>query len=220
MGNSVLKEFFNKEWQEFILFHSEVVHFKSGDYLFKVGDDTHGIYLLNQGKVKVTTNGVNNTERIVRLATVNDVIGHRGFGGTWKYTVSAVALEDCVLLFIPLKIFEFAFKSNADFAYYMLIFFAEELRQSEKFASQLPIRNVIASVLYDNLKTFGYAEGSTTKLSYTLSRKDMASKAGTRYETVIRTLADFNNEKIIKIDGKSIHILDEQLLFELKEGLK
>lgn len=220
MGSNILHQFFNEEFREFILFHSEVINLKSGDYLFKVGDDTHGIYLLNHGKVKVTTNGINNTERIIRLATVNDIIGHRGFGGAWKYTVSAVLLENSEFLFIPQNIFDFAFKSNPDFAYYMLIFFAEELRQSERFASQLPIRNVIASVLYSNLKTFGYAEGSTTKLSYTLSRKDMASQAGTRYETIIRTLADFNTEKIIKIDRKSIHILDEQQLFELKEGLK
>lgn len=123
-------------------------------------------------------------------------------------------------MFIPLKIFNAAIRSNPDFAYFMMMFFAEELRESERLATQLPIRNVIASVLYNNLQVFGLSKGSKTKLSQTLSRKDLASQAGTRYETLVRTLADLNNEGIIKIDGKSIHILNENELIALKDGLK
>ena len=98
------------------------------------------------------------------------------------------------------------------------MFFAEELRESERLATQLPIKNVIASVLYNNLQVFGFEKGSSTKLSHTLSRKDLASQAGTRYETLVRTLAELNSENIIKLDGKAIHILDLEKLVHLKEG--
>ncbi len=220
MKGNILKKFFSKEYIEFILFHSKIISLDPGDYLFKTGDQTTGIFILNSGKLKVSTSALNNTERIIRIVTNHEIVGHRGFGGEWKYTISAIAMEKCELLEIPLKIFDMAFRTHPDFAYFMMIFFADELRQSEEFAVQLPIRNVIASVLYTNLKTFGYAEGSSTMLSYSLSRKDLAGQAGTRYETIVRTLADFNNEKIIKIEGKSIHILDEKKLFELKEGIR
>ena len=99
------------------------------------------------------------------------------------------------------------------------MFFAEELRESERLASQLPIRNLIASVLYNNYKVFGFEEGSETKLSYTLSRKDIASQAGTRYETVVRVLTSLNKEEVIQIDGKAIHILNLEKLNEIKVGL-
>lgn len=174
--------------------------------------------MVNSGKIKVIAKTGNGTERIIRLVSDNDLLGHRGFGGTWKYTVSAIALEDSELLFIPLEIFNSAVKANPEFAYFMMMFFAEELRDSEHLASQMPIRNVIASVLYNNFNVFGLEQGSKTKLSHTLSRKDLASQAGTRYETLVRTLADFNNEGIIKIEGKAIHICNLNALIALKNG--
>lgn len=218
--NAVLKKYCSEAWCDFIFFHSKVVTFEKEEFIFKAGDKALGIHFVNSGKVKVVARTGNDTERIIRLAAEDDILGHRGFGGEWKYTVSAIALEDTELLFIPLGIFNEAFRANPEFAYFIMMLFAEELRESERLASQLPIRNVIASVLYNNLQVFGYAKGSKTKLSHTLSRKDLASQAGTRYETLVRTLADFNNEGIIKIEGKTIHILKEQVLVDLKEGSK
>lgn len=217
--NVVLEKYCSEGWCEFIQFHSQKVRVKSGEYIFKLGDNTAGVHIINSGKVKIIAPTGNNTERIIRLGAKDDIIGHRGFGGSWKYTVSAIALEDTELLFIPLEIFTIAIKSNPEFAYFMMMFFAEELRESERLASQLPIRNVIASVLYNNLEVFGFAKGSNTKLSHTLSRKDLASQAGTRYETLVRNLADFNNEGVIKTEGKAIHICDVKRLRELKEGM-
>lgn len=216
--NVVLQKYCSESWCKFILFHSTVISVKSDNYVFQSGETTLGIHIVNSGKIKVIAKTGNGTERIIRLVSDNDLLGHRGFGGTWKYTVSAIALEDSELLFIPLEIFNSAVKANPEFAYFMMMFFAEELRDSEHLASQMPIRNVIASVLYNNFNVFGLEQGSKTKLSHTLSRKDLASQAGTRYETLVRTLADFNNEGIIKIEGKAIHICNLNALIALKNG--
>lgn len=216
--NVVLQKYCSESWCKFILFHSTVISVKSDNYVFESGETTLGIHMVNSGKIKVIAKTGNGTERIIRLVSDNDLLGHRGFGGTWKYTVSAIALEDSELLFIPLEIFNSAVKANPEFAYFMMMFFAEELRDSEHLASQMPIRNVIASVLYNNFNVFGLEQGSKTKLSHTLSRKDLASQAGTRYETLVRTLADFNNEGIIKIEGKAIHICNLNALIALKNG--
>ncbi len=218
--NSVLKKHCSEYWYEFILFYSAIIKVKKNEYVFQSGEETNGIFIIHSGKAKVVAETGNDTVRIIRLAAEGDILGHRGFGGSWKYTVSAIALEDLELLFIPLKIFNEAIRANPEFAYFMMMLFAEELRESERLASQLPIRNIIASVLINNLTVFGFAKDSKTKLSHTLSRKDLSSQAGTRYETVVRTLAEFKNEGLIKIEGKSIHILNLPNLIELKEGLK
>lgn len=215
----VLSQYCSEEWCEFIKHYSQIIKVKAGDYIFRAGEETKGLYIIVSGKVKVTTNAGHNTERVIRLATDNDILGHRGFGSEWKYTVSSIALTEVSLHFIPLKIFNYAFRANPDFAYYMMMFFAEELRESEGLASQLPIRNTIASVLYKNYQTFGLEKGSKTKLSFSLNRKDLASLAGTRYETLVRMLADFNNEGVIKIDGKSIHIMNLKKLIAIKDGV-
>lgn len=213
-----LSKYCSEEWCEFGVSFCEKVTIKSGDSIFKIGDEVKGLFFIEKGKVKITTNNDSDSERIIRLASDGDIFGHRGFGGTWIYTISAFALEKTELVFIPIKIFNYLVKTNPEFAYFMMIFFAEELRESEALASQLPIKNVIASVLYNNYKVFGFEQGSNTKLSYTLSRKDIASQAGTRYETVVRVLNELNKEKIINIEGKSIHILNIDLLEKVKNG--
>ncbi|MFN5416704.1 MAG: Crp/Fnr family transcriptional regulator [Flavobacteriia bacterium] len=211
----ILKKYCSKEWCDFVEFHSKTVILQEGEFIFKSGEKTEGLFIIIDGKVKISTNSGEKNERVIRLATNDDLLGHRGFGGSWEYTVSATCLTTTKLLFIPMAIFNDLVKGNPDFAYFMIIFFAEELRETENLASLRPIKNIIASVLLRNYKVFGIEENETSKLSYTLSRKDMASLAGTRYETLVRTLAEFNNENIIKIDGKSIHILDVSKLEEL-----
>jgi CRP-like cAMP-binding protein len=213
-----LSEYFSPEWHEFVIFHSQMIKYKSGEYIFKVGEETKGLFFIQKGKVKITTNSGGKTERIIRLVKEGDILGHRGFGGNWKYSISAVALQESELLLMPIKIFNQTVRANPEFGFFMMMFFAEELRESERLASQLPIKNIIASVIYDNFKVFGFEEGSSTKLSYTLSRKDIANQAATRYETSIRVLSEFVKDKIISIDGKSIHILDLNRLKSLKEG--
>lgn len=213
-----LSEYCSPEWREFVLFHSQVLKYKAGEIIFKVGEDTTGLYIINHGKVKITTKSGQKEERIIRLVKDGDILGHRGFGGDWKYTISAITFEETELLFIPLNIFHQTVKANAELGFYMMMFFAEELRDSEQLAQQSPVRNSVASVLYNNYEVFGFENENSTKLSYTLSRKDIANQAAIRYETTIRVLTDFVKENIIEIEGKSIKIIDLEKLNKIKKG--
>lgn len=213
-----LSEYCSPEWREFVMFHSQVIKYKSGEFIFKVGEETKGLFVIQRGRVKITTNSGQAEERIIRLVKEGDVLGHRGFGGDWKYTISAKTLEDSDLLLIPLNIFNQTVKANAALGFYMMMFFAEELRESEQLARQLPVRNIVASVLYNNYEVFGFENENSNKLSYTLSRKEMANQAAIRYETTIRILMDFVKEKIIETDGKSIKIIDLDRLKRIKNG--
>ena len=204
---SFIEKYCTNEWKEFIDFHKKVYTYKKGEFIFEAHEQTKGLYIIDKGSVKITYKQYDGSDRLIRLATNGDVLGHRGFGGNWTYPISALALEATEVSFIPVNVFETVAKVNPEFTYHLMMFFAEELRKSEAKIKHYPVRILIAKAIYDNYKTFGFEEGSETKLSYTLSRKDIASKAGTTYETVIRTISDLNNEGILKIDGKSLHIL-------------
>lgn len=215
--HKILKKHCTKEWLEFINYHCDIQLYKKGESIFNIGDQTKGLYLINYGKVKVlTSNG--ETQRIIRLASDGDILGHRGFGGTWTYSITAIALDDTELTFLPINIFNQIVKGNPELGYFMVMFFAEELRDSERLARLTQVKNGVSSVLYQCYKTFGLEKENKTLLEYTLSRKDIANKAGVSYESVVRTLSDLNKEKIIKIDGKNIHILDLKSLRELAKG--
>ena len=217
--DSFLKQYCSPEWQKFVNFHTQEFLFKAKDLIFKEGDKTLGLYIVTSGKVKVITKNEAGS-RLVRLAGDGDILGHRGFGGDWTYPISAIALENTSVKFIPIEIFNQVARSNSEFTYQLMMFFAEELRLTEEKLTQLPVKNRVAKAIYFTYKAFGFKEDEPGLLAFTLSRKDMASKAGTTYETVIRVLSDLNNQQIINLENKEIRIVDFDQLVELSRPLK
>ena len=202
-------------WIAFLNHYTQTLELKANELIFKEGMPVEGLYSVLQGKAKVMQKE-DDDERLVRLVAAGDVLGHRGFGGNWKYPISAVALVPTTLEFLPLSAFDLIAKINATFVYNLMMFFAEELRISEERKLQLPVMQRIAKSLLMNYDAFGFAEGSTY-LSYSISRKDIASHAGTTYESVVRTLADLNKRETIHLSGKAISILDLDGLRSLAE---
>ena len=217
--DSFLKQYCSPEWQEFVEFHKIVKEFEEDDLIFNEGDPVNGLYIVNAGKVKVYTTETDGKENIIRLAADGEVVGHRGFGGDWVYPVSAKTYEKTITTFIPLNVFNTVAKANAEFTYHLMMFFAEELRYSEQKMMQIPVKNRIAKAILMNYNVFGADPKDIAKISYTISRKDYASKVNTTYETVIRVLSDLNKEKIIKLDGKSIRILNFDGLTQLSQSV-
>jgi CRP-like cAMP-binding protein len=54
------------------------------------------------------------------------------------------------------------------------------------------------------------------KNNFAISREDLASMVGTATESVIRTLSDFKDEKLIEIKDKHIEIVNAGKLSSMK----
>ena len=218
--DSFLKQYCSPEWQEFVEFHKVLMEFNENSLIFNEGDVVTGLYIVNKGKVKVFCTEEDGKENIIRLAADGEILGHRGFGGDWTYPVSAKTYEKTIVTFIPLNIFNIVAKANAEFSYQIMMFFANELRISEEKIIQVPVKNRIAKAILMNYNVFGADSKDALKISYTISRKDYASKVNTTYETVIRVLSELNKEKIVELEGKSIRILNFEELRNLSKWTK
>lgn len=210
--DSFLKQYCSPEWQKFIDFHKKSIEVEADTCIFKEGEKAEGLYIINKGKVKVMMNSQDKNERLIRLAADGDILGHRGFGGNWTYPISARTFEKTTLSFIPIEVFKTIAKTNIDFTYNLMMFFAEELRRSEEKITQIPVKNRIAQAILLNYSVFGADKNDKAKISLTLSRKDFANKAGTTYESVVRVISELNKLNIIETVGKSIRILDFEKL--------
>lgn len=187
------------------------IEVKKGDYIFKEGDKLLAIHIITNGKVKVFTNFEGDRMRILRLAASGNVLGHRGLGGDFTYSVSAQALTNTSMVVIPLDFFLKMLESNNHFCYYFSLFFAEELKKSEQRVKDISHKNVkqrVAQALMMNLMTFGYGEGR--ELSYSLSRTEISEIAATTYESVVRALKTLSDEGLIGIKGKVLEIYNEE----------
>ncbi|MBM1107748.1 Crp/Fnr family transcriptional regulator [Aurantibacter crassamenti] len=185
---------------------------KKGQQFIMEGAPVTGLFFLLHGKVKVLRTGLHGKEQIVRFAKEGEIIGHRGFGTKETYSISAVAIEDCILCYFSIENIQELLRVEPIFTYDFMLFYANELNKSEdkvKSLSQMTVRErVIDTLLYVNRK-FGR---KSSFISILLSRREYADYAGTTEEQVIRVLSALKKEKLITTKGKRIGIVDISLL--------
>lgn len=196
------------EWRELVKLKRDVLTIKKGAAVFEQGDQVQGIYFILEGKFKIHMTWGSKTY-IARLAKDGDILGHRGFGLDQTYPITATALEDSILCFVQLELFQTLLRTNIQLSNELLWLFADELKLTERrmrHLAHMSVKGRIAESLLLIRKTFQEKEDGS--LGYALPRKDIADLAGTTYETVIRTLNDFVSEGIIKLQGKDIFLLN------------
>jgi CRP-like cAMP-binding protein len=197
-----------KEWIPSIEQFKTTFHFKKGEQLFKEGDKVKGIYFLKKGKLKVHKLWSEGRQMVIRFAKEGDVIGHRGLGSDTVYPVTATALEDVVACFIERSFFLQSIQVNPDFALQLMIFYADELQDAEKRIRDLALMDVrgrISDTFLMLQKKFG--TDNEGFIDVTLTRQDIASFAGTIYETFFKVADEFAKQKIIRYAGKRLKIL-------------
>lgn len=177
--------------------------------MFKEGEPVNGMFFIYKGKFKVHKKWDNDKELIVRLAKNGDIVGHRGLGNDTIYPASATALESSDVCFINLEFFFSTLKVNYEFLLQLMMFFAGELKESEKRMRNLahmPVKGRVGGALLLMHEKFGTSKDGY--IDIILSRQDLASYTGTTYETVFRIINDLVQEGAIALNGKSIKITD------------
>ena len=203
------------EWTPSIEQYKKTIRLKKGELLFKEGDSVKGIYFLKKGKLKVHKFWEENKQMIIRFAKEGDVIGHRGLGNNTKYPVSATALEDIIVCFIERNFFLQSLQVNPAFTYNLMVFYSNELQDAEKRIRDLALMDVkgrIADAFIMLYNRFGVDDEGY--INITLTRQDIASFAGTIYETFFKIASEFVKQKIIHYSGKRIKILKMSRLKE------
>jgi CRP/FNR family transcriptional regulator len=201
--------------------HIEVINdkkvcniYKKGQQLFNEGAYPFGVFCINDGKVKLSHQGDDGKEHIIRLLKGGDVLGYRALLSGDRYSASAIALEDTQVCFIPKDVFVNVLQHDAGMAFEMMKVLSDELHRSEiklTHLAQKPIRERLAETLLFIKETYGFeADGIT--LAVKLSREEIANLVGTATESTIRLLSEFKKDGMIELDGKKIRILKTKQL--------
>ncbi|MBH8557988.1 Crp/Fnr family transcriptional regulator [Hymenobacter negativus] len=184
--------------------------YQKGQRIFHEGSPALGLHCVNQGKIKVTKASGEGKEQIVQLAKGGDVLGFQSVLTDTRYSTSAVALEDCVVCFIPRSDFFRVWQSNVQFSTSLMQMMARALGAAEVQMLHLaykPVRERLAGALLLLARTF--RKGDEAEIfSMSISREDLASLVGTAKETAIRLLSEFKEAGIIASRGSEVTILN------------
>lgn len=204
------------EWRALIGLHKTTALHRKGKRIFSEGDAVEGMYFLLEGTAKIFMQWGEQKELIIRFANTGDPLGHRGTVAGSAYPVSATTLEESRICYVPNTFLETTLKTNAGFSNALLRVYAADLQKAEKRMRDLAHMDVggrIALALLELKDIFG--TGKDNFISVPLLRQDIASYAGTTYETVFKFFALLTKKKIISTSGKLIRINNEGALKKL-----
>ena len=218
-GSSSIFKGLSQKDKEALAQHHSIVTYKKGEYLFKEGDKTKGLICLVSGKVKIFKEGVGGREQILKMVKQQGLIGFQTVFSDNSWSVSASAIEECVICILEKNTLVNIVKKNGVLALKFLRLVTEELGFSFNRTvslSQKHVRGRLAESLLILRDTYGYESDGKT-LAVSLSREDIAHFSNMTTSNAIRTLSNLATEGIIKIKGRKIGILDNTTLEHISE---
>lgn len=193
---------------------------KKGEVIFKEGERLGGVFCVRGGVSKLSKMSDNGRDQIVKLATKGEVLGQRSVISSETTNLSATALEDMEVCFIPKSHIEEPLQNNPVFTNAVLKHMAQELKFADDIIVNMVQKTVqqrLAEVLMYLEDTFGI--DSEGYLYLQLSRADIADVVGTATELLIRTLTKFKKEGWVSTTAKRIKLEDKKALYNIVEGL-
>ncbi len=190
--------------------------FKKKDVIYHEASFAAGIFFLAKGKIKTSKVNSDGKEFITSLIGDGEFFGYSALIEDSPYSDSAVALEDAEVCVIPKEDFFALLHNSRDISAAFIRMLSNDVKEKEQRLLQLAynsVRKRVAEALL--LLKERYADGKDP-FSMAISREDLSNLAGTAPETVIRTLSDFKEEKLVEVKGSMITILLPEKLAQMK----
>jgi CRP-like cAMP-binding protein/CheY-like chemotaxis protein len=195
----------------------DVRNYRKKDVIYTEGSHPRGIYFISKGKVKTFQTSESGKELITSLHKEGEFFGYLALLQEQSYNNSAAALEDSEIFMIPREDFFSLLFKNAEVSRKFIGILSNSLRENEEQLVKLAyssVRKRVAEALVKLSDKFSKEDQSG--FSMNISRDDLANLVGTATETVIRTLSDFKDEKLIDVAGGTVTVLQYEKLRSMK----
>lgn len=191
---------------------------KKGEPIFEEGESVNGIFCVKDGVCKLSKLSANGKDQIVKLVKSGELLGQRSLISEEPANLSAVALEDMEVCFIPKTEIMNFFNQNNQFSMNVMRNICGDLKEADDHMvsmAQKSVKERLAETLLYLEDTFG--KNSDGSLHIQLSREELAGMIGTATESCIRLLSELNKSGLVDLSGKKITILDRNKLKRMAE---
>ncbi len=191
---------------------------KKGELIFEEGETVNGVFCVKEGVCKMTKLSANGKDQIIKLAQKGELLGQRSLISDEPANLSAIALEDMQVCFIPKSEIMGFFDKNNQFSMNVMKTICGDLKDSDTHMvslGQKTVKERLAETLLYLEDTFGKNQDGSLHIQ--LSREELAGMIGTATESCIRLLSEFNKLELIDLKGKKITITYRNKLKRLAE---
>lgn len=183
--------------------------FAKKEIIFHEGDELRSVFFIQHGKVRTFKMNNEGKELVTGLYSQGDFLGYMSVLEGGRVAESAEALEESEVALIPREELLALLYRDRDVSIRFIKMLSKEVRENEERLLQLayaPVRQRVAQALVRLHRRYG--GGSEHDLGVRISREDLATMVGTATESLIRTLTDLKEGKLIEVHGRDIRISD------------
>jgi CRP/FNR family transcriptional regulator, cyclic AMP receptor protein len=193
----------------------ETIEYRKGDIVFNEGEAGDSLYIVLSGKLKVGRRAADGRQNLIAVMGPSDMVGELSLFDPGPRTATATAVTDTRLARLRKQALRPWLTHRPEIAEQLLRVLARRLRRTNDALADLIFTDVpgrVAKNLLQMAGRFGTRDGGVLRVTHDLTQEELAQLVGASRETVNKALADFASRGWLRLDGKSVIILDPERL--------
>ena len=191
------------------------VKLSRGEHLFLEGQDGDRLYVVLDGKLKLTRAATDGRENLLAVLGPGEMFGELSLFDPRPRTQGASAVTEATVAALAHDALRQLLLERPEVSMHMMQALARRLRRANDVVSDLVFTDVpgrVAKNLLDLADRFGEQERDGLHVHHDLTQEELAQLVGASRETVNKALADFAARGWLQISARSVLILDTERL--------
>jgi CRP/FNR family cyclic AMP-dependent transcriptional regulator len=186
-----------------------------GHVVFREGDTGDRLFLVLEGKVKISRAAADGRENLLAVLGSSEMFGELSLFDPGPRTATVTTVTEATLASLDHDDLRPLLTERPGVAVQLLQALAQRLRRTNEAMADLVFTDVpgrVAKALLDLADKFGVAEADGTRVRHDLTQEELAQLVGASRETVNKALSEFAHRGWLRIEGRSVLLLDPERL--------
>ena len=188
---------------------------RKGDVIFVEGEPGDRLYIVIEGKVVLGQASPDGRETLLAVQGPGEMFGELSLFDPGIRTSTATALTDAIVLGLGREALRPWLTGRPEVAEALLQALARRLRRTNEAMSDLVFSDVpgrVSKALIELKEKFGIERNGEWFVEHDMTQEELAQLVGASRETVNKALADFVHRGWIRVEQRSVTILDLERL--------
>ena len=195
-----------------IIKRSRPIH--AGEHIYRTGDGFTSIFAVRSGSIKTYLLDDDGVEQVTGFYLPGEILGFDGIGNN-THGCNVVSMETSTVCEIPFERIEELSLQIPVLQRHFFQLMSQQIESDHQMMMTLSKKNAegrVTTLLVSLSNRFSRRNLSAKSLRLPMSRMDIGNFLGLTIETVSRTFSRLQKEGIINVDGREIHINDNEKL--------
>ena len=193
----------------------ETVRYSRGTTIFEEGEPGDRLYIITSGKIKLARHAPDGRENLLTVMGPSDMFGELSIFDPGPRTSSAVCVTEVHAATMNSEMLKKWIEDYPAISQQLLRVLARRLRRTNANLADLIFTDVpgrVAKTLLQLANRFGSQVNGELRVNHDLTQEEIAQLVGASRETVNKALATFAHRNWIRLEGKSVVIVNTEKL--------